>query len=415
MKELSLKKNIVYNSIGSFTNMFCQWVITFIVIRISGETASGVLALAMSFGSIFLIIAAFGVKTYQISDVQEKYTDREYIASKIVTCIIGLVAMFIWVGISSYYTEEKLASILYIIYMVIYSYADVLYGVQQRKWRLDIAGKSMCIRSILTLASFCLILFLTQNINITFVCMIIISLLVLLIYDFPQTRVLTNIRPDFNIRIIKGILFECFPLAAYALLHTLVLTVPKLFLREFYGQEFLGIYNPIMSPITVIAVVAGFVINPMITVFASHFHIGDLKNLFKDFMKCILLLVGLLVASLLGVYLFGDIILNILLGSGKSVYSYLLPPMVIVTILTSLTILAGNLCVVLRDIKGLIISGVLGYISAMGTSFIFVKKYDMIGTCYTLMIALGVQILIFTVSVALKLKKRRSIKGDNNI
>lgn len=409
---VSLKKNILYNSIGSFTNMFCQWVITVIVIRLSGEAASGVLALAMSFGSLFLIIAAFGIKTYQISDVQEKYSDQEYIASKIVTCVIGLIAMFIWIGVSSYYVEEKTAAILYVLYMVIYSYADVLYGIQQRKWRLDVAGKSMCIRSVMTLICFCIVLYITKNINITLICMIFISLLVLLVFDFPKTSHLSSIKPHMSSRIFKGIMLECFPLAAYALLNTLVLTVPKLFLREFHGQEFLGIYNPIMSPITVIAVVAGFLINPMITVFASHLHIGDLRNLFKDFMKCILLLLVLLVVSLVGVYIFGDLILNILIGSGKSVYSYLLPPMVIVSILTSLAILAANLCVVLRDITGLIISGVAGFLVAMGTSYIFVKEYDMIGTCYALIIALSVQIIIFTISISIKLRKTHSLRGN---
>jgi len=409
---VSLKKNILYNSIGSFTNMFCQWIITVIVLRLSGESASGVLALAMSFGSIFLIISAFGIKTYQISDVQEKYSDQEYIASKIVTCTLGLIIMFAWVGMSSYFIEEKIAAILYVLYMVVYSYADVLYGIQQRKWRLDIAGKSMCIRSVFTLICFCVVLYFTKNINITLICMLFISTIVLFVYDFPKTNFLSSIKPNMNIRIFKGIMFECFPLAVYALLNTLVLTVPKLYLRGFHGQEILGIYNPIMAPILVIAVVAGFLINPMITVFASHLHTGDLRNLLKDFMKCIFLLIILLIVSLAGAYVFGDLILNILIGSGKEVYSYLLPPMVIVSILTSLVILAGNLCVVLRDIAGLMISGIAGFIVAIGTSYIFVKEYDMIGTCYALIIALGVQVIIFAISITIKLRKKHSLKGE---
>lgn len=407
--KISLKKNIMYNSIGSFVNMFSQWIITVLVIRLSGEAASGVLALAMSFGSIFLIIAAFGVKTYQVSDVTEKYSDQEYIGSKIFTGGLGLLVLFSWIGFSSYYPEEKFAAVLYVIYMLIYSYADVLYGVHQRKWRLDLAGKSMCIRSIFTLSCFIVIQLMFQNINITILCMIVVSFLVLLFYDFPKTRNLTDIRPKLNRSVIKNLLWECFPLALYAFLHTLVLTVPKLFLREFHGQEFLGIYNPIMAPITVISVVAGFLINPMVTVFAAHYHSKKTANLLLDFFKCVLLLIILLILSLVGVFFFGNIILDILLGGGKRIYAYLLQPMVVVAILTSFAILIGNLSVVIRDVKGLIISGAVGFVTAVVSSYYYVKEYNMIGTCYALILALVIQILILGTFASVRIYRKHKM------
>ncbi len=403
---VSLRKNIIYNSVGSFANMFCQWIITVLVIRLSGEIASGVLALAMSFGSMFLIVAAFGIKTYQVSDIEEKYSDQEYIGAKIITAIIGLVSMSIWIVISSYYAEEKIASILYIFYMLIFSYSDVLYGILQRKWRLDIAGISMTLRSILTLITFIVVQLITQNLNYTLVVMIVVSLLVLVFYDFPKTKKLSSIKPKLNFNVLRGILPECLPLAMYTILHTLVLTVPKLFLREFHGQTFLGIYNPIMAPITVIAVVAGFVINPMVTVFAKHLSEKNHRNLYKNFLKCVALLLGLLVISLVGVKLFGNLIIMILIGSGKSMYTYLLSPMVIVSVLTSFVILLGNFSVVLRDIKGLMISGVFGFIVTIVSSYIFVYEYDMIGTCYALITALTAQAVVLIIAISLDMKKR---------
>ena len=70
-QEVSVKKNILWNSIGTFVMFFCQWLMMVLVVRLSGYADSGILSLSISCGNVFLIIAAFGVKTYQVSDVKE--------------------------------------------------------------------------------------------------------------------------------------------------------------------------------------------------------------------------------------------------------------------------------------------------------------------------------------------------------
>ena len=145
-QEVSVKKNILWNSIGTFVMFFCQWLMMVLVVRLSGYADSGILSLSISCGNVFLIIAAFGVKTYQVSDVKGKYQAGQYYAAKIFSIILTLIIAGIFVLVSSYEGVEKTAIILYALYIMVYSYSDAIYGELQKKWRLDIAGISMCIR-----------------------------------------------------------------------------------------------------------------------------------------------------------------------------------------------------------------------------------------------------------------------------
>ena len=54
VKKLSIKANMLWNSIGSMTYLGCQWLVTIFVVRLSsGYDAAGLLSLAMAVVGIF--------------------------------------------------------------------------------------------------------------------------------------------------------------------------------------------------------------------------------------------------------------------------------------------------------------------------------------------------------------------------
>lgn len=412
-EQLSIKKNIVWNSIGTFVMFFCQWLMMVLVVRLSGYADSGILSLSISCGNVFLIIAAFGVKTYQVSDVKNQYSAADYYAAKILTIILTIVVGVVWTLISGYSATEKISIILYMFYVLVYSYSDALYGELQKKWRLDIAGKSMCIRNVATLIAFCLLLWFTKNIKISILLMLVISIVVLVAYDLPQTKKVTDILPKFKNKNSWILLKECIPFAIYTVLHTLVLTVPKLAVRGYLGVDTLGIYSAVLAPVTVLQVVATFVINPLTTILATHLGNSHIKKLVKTMLKCILMLVGFLIVGILISIFIGKWGLSILYGQDITKYSYLLIPMVVVSIMTALTILLGNLDIVLRDKIGPNVSGGVGLIATIIACIFLVPILNMQGANYALIIGLAVQDIILIIFIVLKLKKhKKPVEGE---
>ena len=84
MEALSLKKNMLWNSVGSLMYLGCQWLVTVFVARMATDYESaGVLALAMAISNIFAHIALYRIRTYQVTDVNKSVSAQEYVAFQI--------------------------------------------------------------------------------------------------------------------------------------------------------------------------------------------------------------------------------------------------------------------------------------------------------------------------------------------
>ena len=75
-KQLSVKANMLWNSVGSMTYLACQWLTTIVVVRLSSGAFdnAGLLSLAMSVVGIFGTFANYKMGTYQISDIKRENT-----------------------------------------------------------------------------------------------------------------------------------------------------------------------------------------------------------------------------------------------------------------------------------------------------------------------------------------------------
>lgn len=404
--SVSIKKNIVWNSVGTFVMFFCQWLMMVLIVRLSGYSDSGILSLSVSCGNVFLIIAAFGVKTFQVSDIRDQYRDGEYLGAKLWTILLTVIIGAVWTFLSSYEGVEKVSILLYMAYIMVYSYSDTVYGSLQKKWRLDIAGISMCVRNIAALVIFCLVIWFTKDIRIALLSILGVSLAVLFLYDLPASKRVVSIRPVFSGKRTWKLIWECFPFAIYTFLHTLLLTVPKLAVRGFYDKETLGIYSAVMAPVTVLQVAATFVINPLSTLLAEKIERGKKREVLKIILRCALMLAGILAAGILVSLFLGKWGLSLLYGKDTADYDYLLIPMVVVSVMTALTILLGNLAIVLRDRLGANLSAVLGLAAAFAASWILIPITGMQGANWALISALAVQDIVLIISTTIRLKKR---------
>ena len=124
-------------------------------------------------------------------------------------------------------------------------------------------------------------------------------------------------------------------------------------------------------------------------------------------LKCILMLLGFLVGGILIAIFLGKFGLRILYGESITEYSYLLVPMVIVSVMTAFTILLGNLAVVLRDHKGANLSGILGLIAVVASSLTLVKSVGLQGATLSFIIGLFVQDVVLLLSITRNIKKER--------
>jgi len=405
--KLSLKKNIAWNSSGSFVYLFFQWLVTYLVVILLGFESAGVFSLAISIASIAFAFALYGVRGYQISDMQKKYSDKTYIITRLVTSLLSLIGVIVYVSISGYSLYTILCIVAYVLFKVSEAYADVYHGIIQRGGRMDSIGKSLILRGVLTNSLFIVCALITKDLLLAIILQAALSFVLIYVYDRKKVQPFYEKVSTVSTKSVTSLLIECLPLAVYVFLSNLIMSIPRINLEAMQGSEILGIYASIAIPAAIIQVVAGFIFSPVLTIFAEHVDQKNFQHFYKLLFKTIGYIVSFSVIVIIGGILFGHFGLVLLFGDEIARYTYLFVPILYISSLTALSWFIGLMLTVIREFKGLIIASVIAVLICIFGSKYFIESYGINGVNDILIIALVVQIIIMCLFMTTKL---RSIK-----
>lgn len=408
MEKVSIEKSIAWNSMGSMVYLITQWLISVLVVRISGVETAGILTLAMSVNNVFYSIAMQGIRNYQVSDIKEKYTSGNYVSSRIIICACSFCICIGYSMTMRYQAMENMCIIAYCLFKMSEALYDVYAGICQKKWRMDYIGKSWMIRGILTFFGFIITMVITKNLFLGIIVMAVISYLVMFGYDIPKAQKLDSIQ----IKIVEKknivLMTECFPLLCYQTLASIIPTIPRLVIEKMLGSAALGIYGSVSAPTMIVQMGASYVFNPFITLFAEQYANGDIKGFWKTFRKCILAIFAISVVALCGGKIFGHWGLQLLYGAEVAEYEYLLLPLIGCTILTAVVWFLCALLTVVREIKGLVICNTVVLPISYWSAIMLTKRYGMQGGSCSLMISYMVEIVLLAGLLIRKIRKQET-------
>ena len=409
-EKIDIKRNVLWNTLGSVFYCACQWIITILVVRIDSYETSGQLALAMTTSSSFSAISLFSMRNFQVSDVDSEYSSKEYYGSRIFTCVIAQIACMLYAMIMVDSPHNFWCVTLFMLVRVCEAFVDVLHGINQKFNRYDLIGKSYILRGIVTVVSFSIMLIVTHNLILTLLVMVVTNLLIAVLFDRKQTRKLEDIRPIiFEKRVFK-LIITCVPLVVFTFLLSMENLMPKNLLQSVYGEEQLGIYAAIASPTLVVQVMASVVFNPFLPQFTKLYADGNIREFRKMYHKILIALAGMSVVVLIGASLVGRIGLKILFGKDILEYYYLFIPIVWCTILTAIIWIISAIVIAIRQIKYLLIGIVLDFVLCMIIAKPFVEMYNMNGVSVVQIVSYAVLIVcmlaICEVSIICKQRRR---------
>ena len=382
-KRLSVKVNMLWNSIGSMTYLACQWLTTVVVVRLSSGSfdGAGLLSLAMSVVGVFGAFANYKMGTYQLSDIKRENTLSEYMAFRCLTLAGSFIACIVY----AYFTcaSYALTTIaLFYAFKAIGLLIDVLHGEDQINRRMDYVGKSFIIQGVSTLVAFTLAYGLTQDVNLAIFAMLVAVTLVLVLFDIPHCRRFTRV--GVNISGKKALLFlrVSLPAVIASVAASAILTVPKQYLAVASGDAALGIYASVAAPALVIQMGAQYLYSPLLDVFPRLFFEGNSKGFLVLLSKTVLGIIGVTIMCSAALQLVGEWVLDLLFGSGIVPYVYLLQPIVVSTAATAFLWFFGDLLVTLRRFWAYFIGNAVALLSVVPLTFVCVDMWDMNGVSF---------------------------------
>lgn len=382
---------------------------TVLVVRLSGSyEEAGIFGIANSICNIFFVISCFSVRNYQVADINNKFTNGEYITFRFITCAISLIALTLYLIIMRYSLYIIGTVICFMLLKNVEALVDVFHGIFQKAWRLDIACKSFVLRGILNLAVFSISEYLLKNLVVSMLLTAIASLVCALLVDFKLGFSLFKIKIQLNNKRLLKLFLLCLPLFFHGILNTLIANIPRLTAQKMLGEELFGYYSSVATPAIAVQLAAANIFSPCIPLLSEQYMNKD-KIVFKTILKMILIVLSIGLCALVGFEILGDWFLNLLFGEKILAYSYLLLPAIFVSVLTALSWYTAALFTVVEKNVAMVISeGVITVITIILSQFL-IGEFGLQGINWTLISAYLLFIIIGFAIIILSINK--NIKG----
>lgn len=394
-KPLDIKRNMLYNTIGSLTYQGCLWITTVLVVILSnGYSDSGVLSFAMSIGNMFTAIGTYSMRTYQVSDIRGEYSQQNYVGFRLLTLALGVVALSIYSLFVSPDSGTYIAVLAYLLFKVDEAFCDVLYGVDQRGERMDYIGISQFVRGILVVLVFSLGMYLTQSILVAILAMFPAGLAVTLLYDIPHSRRLAAIKPQINRRQMTDLLVKCLPIVLETLFLGMIVSVARQYYANAFGNDRLGIYAAVATPAVLVQAAARYLYAPALVPLSEKWDESPREAFLPFFKKTLKIMLPFIVVGVLLLSWVGPWALDLVYGEKVAGYTYLFTNVLICTSSQAVLYYLTDVLVLCRDIRGALISSAVALVVTLALMVPLETAFDMQGINYVVILASMVGIVV---------------------
>lgn len=403
-------KSIIYNSIGTSVYLFCQWLITFIVVWLSGYETAGILSISMSITTTFCVLATLNMRNYQSSDLKGKYSEKTYLKSRVFTCLLAIIVTFVYSLTKRFSLYQFMCINIYMLFKISEAIVDVLHGSIQKKWKFDIIGLSYIFRGLISIILFSLGLYFTKNLIISLSLMTIGVYIIIYFFDISKYKKIIKDYGEYKKIYLIQLLVHCIPLSLYGIIFNYVTMYPKVYAEGLYGAELIGYYASVATPALIIQVAASFIFTPLISMYADYYKNEQYKKFNKSMFKVILLIVILSIGALIFSNYFSKLFLSIIFGKSIIKYTYLFSGVIIISSLTALIWFLGMLLTVIRKNKELLCGSLVSLVIVLIITPKLIKIYNLSGINYTLIICLSIQCMLFLLFILCSKKNNKIVK-----
>lgn len=258
------KRDYVCNTLGQaawgmlfpLLTMVCTWLV--------GAERAGLFSMAFTVGTLLYFLANYGVRTYQVSDLDDMRSFRDYQVNRFLTCALMLAVGWLWCQVRGYDAEMFSICMGVLVFRAVDALADVYEGRLQQKDKLYLAGLSQAVRCVLGLVAFSLVLLVTRSLTVASWAMAVGAVASLLLLTVPLALFETERSLPLTLAGVRELFVECFPLFLALFLYNLIDSVPKFAMEGALSYDNQLYYNAMYFPAHAILMAAGFIYKPQL-------------------------------------------------------------------------------------------------------------------------------------------------------
>lgn len=411
----------IWNIMGSLTNAVLSVVILMLVSRTLDDKQADIFSIAWSISQLMATIGTFQIRTYQATDVEERFKFRQYLIFRSSTVFVMMAISVIYVIVHQYDLYKSSVVFIICLFRAVDSMADVYEGWFQQKERLDLAGKAITYRILVAMVCFGISLIITKELLLSCVVLLLCYIICFVTFNMRYTWVVDVLKKREgwakHTKWFSKLIMEGAPLFINAYIMMSITNEPKMLIDSAIEQGRMGngqqmVFSILFMPASVLTL-AYIVFRPLLTRMAIMWRDGKIKSFLKIIAIIVGALLGISLVLLGGSAFLGIPILSIIYGVDLTPYKLQLLVIVIGGCFCTFSYVFDNALVVIRKQHLLIISYIVTWIYVKLVSTALINRYKIMGAAFSYTSAM----FVFFVSVALVFficlnKATKEIKKD---
>lgn len=411
----NLKKNFIWNIIGTTFNAFNSLFFMIIATRINGLNDAGIFTIAFSTACMFYVVAMYAGRIYQVTETNKSISNKEFIINRIITCILMLILTIGFVLIKGYNLYKILIFILLGLYKCIEAFSDSLYGILQKEDLLHIVGKSYLIKALSSLIIFIIIDIITKNLVLSCIGIVFSWVLITSFYDIRKASKYIDFKQKTNTEGVKKIFKDGFLVFAITFFSLYIINATKYAIDNYSTENTQAIFGIIIMPATVISLLAQFLLHPYLTKILNLYENKKFKELKKLMYKIIICIILLGTISAIVAYLFGVPVLEYIYKIQLGDYKILLTLIIIGATIYNVGIICSSILTTIRKNLIQFIIYVIVSIFAVIIANILTIKYEITGATIAYLSIMILFSLLYTITTIIVINKNNVENKEKKI
>lgn len=319
----SLRANFAATLAGNVVFAASQWAILSLVAKLGDSVMLGHYALAAAVATPIAMFSHLNLRSVLVGDVERRHPFGDYLAVRLATTLLGLVAIALVAFVSGYAGPVPVAMALLSVALSADQLSDIYYGLLQRRERMGQIARSMAARGVFSAVSFGVVLWLTRSLVAAVAALAAARLAVLLLYDRPVSKARSE-RLSTGLSGQMEILRKAVPLGVALMLVSLSVNLPRYAIEHRFGAAELGAFAAVASFLTIGSTAANALGQSAMPRLARYYGAKDSRS-FRALVWKLLAVAGALGVSGVGVALVaGRLVLGVVYRPGYAAYAGLL-------------------------------------------------------------------------------------------
>lgn len=402
------KKNIIWNIIGATANSFNSLLFAILVTRMNGMNDGGIFTYCFATSCLLYMIGVYSGRTFQVTDIGNKNSDTDYIYHRILTCLIMIIISISFAIIKQYDIYKSSIFIILCVFKCVEAFSEVIYAILQKNNLLFKVGFSMFLKAIIALVVFAIVNYITKNLIISCLSIVIINLLILFVYDYRNVKKVKIIKT----KLTKATFIRLFKIGFFTFILTFLanylINSPRYAIDDILANDLQTIFGIIIMPATFMGLLGQYIIQPCLTKISDNIKNKKYYELKKViwYLISIILIFGIII--IIVAYFLEMPVLQIIYNVELQPYFISMITIIVGSIFYSISTILSAVLIAMRKTVGQAILYFVLAILATFLSYTLVQKYQILGasiTYFIIMTIISVLFLIYVIYVMKKYKK----------